>query len=47
MMRSSRRQDPAAGTQVDKGSTISVTAKKPTTEDPDNNGNGGTTTGGN
>ncbi|WP_347010583.1 Stk1 family PASTA domain-containing Ser/Thr kinase, partial [Bifidobacterium bifidum] len=40
-------QDPAAGTQVDKGSTISVTAKKPTTEDPDNNGNGGTTTGGN
>ena len=40
-------QDPAVGTQVDKGSTISVTAKKPTTEDPDNNGNGGTTTGGN
>lgn len=40
-------QDPAAGTQVDKGSTISVTAKKPTTEDPDNNGNSGTTTGGN
>ena len=42
-------QDPAAGTQVDKGSTISVTAKKPTTEDPGNNGNngnGGTTTGG-
>ena len=42
-------QDPAAGTQVDKGSTISVTVKKPTTEDPGNNGNngnGGTTTGG-
>ena len=42
-----KTQDPAVGTQVDKGSTISVTAKKPTTEDPDNNGNGGTTTGGN
>ena len=40
-------QNPEAGTQVDKGSTISVTAKKPTTDDPNNNGNGGTTTGGN
>ena len=43
-----KTQNPAADTQVDKGSTISVTAKKPTTDDPNNNnGNGGTTTGGN